>query len=260
MAIQSNASTEEVAGGGREFYSGLTNVKIVAVNPTMDELHALEVNVKQEPVYSGTTNDQDWNKATFWLENEDNKFKLDFFLRNNNKESKTGKFLWINNVGQSTWSTDEPTYDWWKTEGQRKAYEGERELIDFTKAWANVAAGGTVFFDTMSDIVQGNVKELKDLATALKDNELRVLIGVKDDKYQGVYTGYFGRVKPQRDDLFIKALNDEYSQFKNHDFNADLKWGKHVSTASLVTPDTIGENDDWVTNGQTAPVAEDLPF
>ena len=49
MAIQSNASTEEVSGGGREFYSGLTNVNVVAVNPTMAELHALDVNVKQEP-------------------------------------------------------------------------------------------------------------------------------------------------------------------------------------------------------------------
>tara|TARA_R110002051_G_scaffold102168_1_gene173296 strand:- start:463 stop:1236 length:774 start_codon:yes stop_codon:yes gene_type:complete len=245
MAIQSNDSTLEVAGAGREFYSGLTNVNVVAVNPTMDELHALDINVKQEPAYSGITNEQAWNKATFWLENEDGKFKLDLFLRNSRKESKTGKFLWVNNVGQSTWSTEEPTYDWWKTEGQRKAYDGEVDLIEFTKAWANVAAGGTVFFDTISDIVQGNVKELKDLAVALKSNQLRVLIGVKDDKYQGVYTGYFGRVKPQRNDLFIKALNDEYKQFKNHDFNANLEWGKHVSTASLVTPDTIGEDDDW---------------
>ena len=257
MAIQSNASTEEVTGGGREFYSGLTNVKVVAVNPTMSELHAIGVNIKQEPAYSGTTNDQDWNKVTFWLENEDDKFKVDFFLKNSTKESKTGKFLWLNNVGQSTWSTDEPTYEWWKTDGQRKAYDGEVDLIEFTKAWANVAAGASVYFDTMSDIVNGNVAEIKTLATALKNNQLRVLIGVKDDKYQGVYTGYFGRVKPQRDDLFIKALNDEYSQFKNHDFNADLKWGRHISTASLVTPDTIGENDDWVSE----PVAvEDNPF
>ena len=77
MAIQSNASTEEVSGAGREFYSGLTNVNVVAVNPTMAELHALDVNVKQEPAYSGTSNDQAWNKVTFWLANEDGKFKLE---------------------------------------------------------------------------------------------------------------------------------------------------------------------------------------
>ena len=33
MAIQSNASTEEVIGGIK-LYSGLTNVNIIAVNPT----------------------------------------------------------------------------------------------------------------------------------------------------------------------------------------------------------------------------------
>ncbi len=257
MAIQSNASTEEVTGGGREFYSGLTNVKVIAVNPTKDQLNALDINIKTEPAYSGTTNDQDWNKVSFWLQNDDGKYRLDFFLRKEHKQSKTGKYQWINNTGQNTWSEDAPTYEWWNSEGQRKAYEGEVDLIEFTKAWANVASGASVYFDTIDDIVNGNVTEIKTLASALQNNQLRVLIGVKDDKYQGIYTGYFGRVKPQRDDLFIKALNDEYTQFKNHDFNADLKWGKHISTASLVTPDTIGENDDWVSE----PVAvEDNPF
>ena len=64
----------------------------------------------------------------------------------------------------------------------------------------------------------GNINELKALVHTLSSNEVRVLIGVKDDKYQQVYTKYFGRVKPQRDDLFIKALNDDYGSF-NADFN-----------------------------------------
>ena len=37
--------------------------------------------------------------------------------------------------------------------------------------------------------------------------------GVKDDKYQGIYTGYFGRVRPQRDDLFMKALKSKMYLF-----------------------------------------------
>jgi hypothetical protein len=50
MAIQSNASTAEVVGGIKTF-SGLTNVTVKAVNPTMAELHAMDINVKQEPNY-----------------------------------------------------------------------------------------------------------------------------------------------------------------------------------------------------------------
>ena len=50
MAIQSNASNQEVVGGIKT-YSGLTNVRVIAVNPTMAELHKLDINVKQEPNY-----------------------------------------------------------------------------------------------------------------------------------------------------------------------------------------------------------------
>ena len=39
MAIKSNDSNKEVAGGGIKLYSGLGNFKIIAVNPTLAELH-----------------------------------------------------------------------------------------------------------------------------------------------------------------------------------------------------------------------------
>jgi len=241
--IQSNASTEEVVGGIKTF-SGLTNVKVIAVNPTMAELHALDINVKQEPNYTIEFSGEAYNKVVFWVANADGNFKLEILMQNKPRVSQTGKHQWMNAVGQSTWSEDSPTYDWWKKEGERKAYTGEETLINFTKAWANVASGDEVTFDTMAAISNGDVTEIKALATNLNTNEARVLIGVKDDKYQQVYTKYFGRVKPQRDDLFVKSLNDEYGSF-NADFNTDLLWGTHVSTATLVSPDTIGEDDDW---------------
>ena len=243
MAIQSNASTEEVVGGIKT-YSGLTNVKVIAVNPTMAELHAMDINVKQEPNYKVSFSDQDYNKVVFWLNNEDGNFKLEVLMTNTPRVSQAGKHQWINAVGQSTWSTDAPSYEWWKSEGQRKAYVGEETLINFVKAWANVASGDEVSFDTMPAIANGDLSEIKELVKALSNNEARVLIGVKDDKYQQVYTKYFGRVKPQRDDFFVKALNDDYGSF-NADFNADLKWGTHRPTMDLVTPDTIEEEDDW---------------
>ena len=260
MAIQSNASTQEVVGGIKTF-SGLTNVNVIAVNPTMAELHAMDINVKQEPNYDVSFSDQEFKKIAFWLSNDDGNFKLEILVNNTPKQSKTGKFQWLNNVGQSTWADDAPTYEWWKKEGERKAYTGEETLISFVKAWANVASGDEVSFDTIASIVTGDVTEIKSLITALVSNQVRVLVGVKDDKYQQVYTKYFGRVKPQRDDLFVKSLNDDYGSF-NADFNADLKWGTHTSTADLISPDAPAEDEDWtaqpaVTNGQTD---EDLPF
>ena len=260
MAIQSNASTEEVVGGIKT-YSGLTNVKVMAVNPTMAELHAMDINVKQEPNYKVEFSGEEYNKIVFWLSNEDGNFKLEILMQNKPKVSQNGKHQWMNAIGQSTWSEEAPTYEWWKKEGERKAFTGEETLINFVKAWANVASGDQVYFDTMPAIANGTLPEVKELVKSLANNQVRVLIGVKDDKYQQVYTKYFGRVKPQRDDLFIKALNDDYGSF-NADFNADLKWGTHVATATLVTPDTINEDEDWTgepakTNSVTA---DDLPF
>jgi len=241
--IQSNASTEEVVGGIKTF-SGLTNVTVKAVNPTMAELHAMDINVKQEPNYEIEFSGEAYNKIVFWLVNPDGNFKLEILMQNKAKVSQNGKNQWMNAIGQSTWSEDAPAYEWWKKEGERKAYTGEETLINFVKAYANVASGDEVYFDTMAAIANGDLTELKALVANLSTNEVRVLIGVKDSKYQQVYTKYFGRVKPQRDDLFIKALNDDYGSF-NADFNADLKWGTHTSTATLVSPDTISEEEDW---------------
>ena len=261
MAIKSNASTEEVMGGMKTF-SGLTNVNVVAVNPTMAELHAMDINVKQEPNYSVEFSGEAYNKVVLWLSNSDGNFKLEILMQNKSRVSQTGKHQWMNAIGQSTWSTEAPSYEWWKKEGQRKAYTGEETLINFVKAWGNVASGDEVTFDTMDAIAAGNTAEVKSLVTALAGNQVRVLIGVKDSKYQQVYTKYFGRIKPQRDDLFIKALNDDYGTF-NADFNTDLSWGPHVSTATLVSPDAVEEEEDWSmpdTPQDANKVTTDAPF
>lgn len=258
MAIQSNASTEAVAGTGVTLYSGLTNMKVLGVNPSMAELHAMGVNVKQEPSYEVSFSNQDYNKIVFWVGNSDTKVKVEILMQPAVRTSQTGKKQWINSFGATTWSEDAPSYDWWKAEGQRPAYVGEETLIEFTKAWANVAAGDEVSFNNIASIASGDVSEIKALATALLSNEVRLLVGVKDDKYQTVYTKCFGRIKPQRDQYFIKSLNDDYGAF-NADFNADLVWGTHVATATLVAPDAPDENADWTTSTKEA-VSEDLPF
>jgi len=169
-------------------------------------------------------------------------------MQSKHRVSQSGKNQWMNNIGQSTWSEDTPTYDWWKnTDTSRKAYTGEETLISFIKAWANVAYGDEVTLDTMDKIVKGDTTELKALVGLLAENQVRLLVGVKDGKYQTVYLKCFGRVKPQRDDFFVKALNDEYSTF-NAEFNTDLQWGTFVPQLAVVTPDeeTVSETDTWV--------------
>lgn len=257
MALTSNPISSEVAGGGLKLYSGLTNVNVIAVNPTLEELHNLGIKLKQEPVYTISMGDQEYNKVVFWVKNETGSYKIEILMQSSHRVSQSGKHQWMNSIGQSTWSEDAPSYDWWKSDGERKAYVGEETLINFAKCWANVASGDEVTFDTIAKIAAGDVAELKKYVAALKDNPVRVLIGVKDDKYQIVYTKYFGRAYANpRDNYFVKALNDEYGAF-NADFNADLVFGEHKPTATLISPDSSTEDEDWTSSDDSA---TDLPF
>lgn len=249
MAIKSNQSTEEVVGGGIQLYSGLSNFNVIAVNPTLDELHELGIMLKSEPNYYVEFSGKEYFKLTFWIKNEDLTTRFEILMNAEPRVSQSGKHQWLNNAGQSTWSNDAPTYDWWKTEGTRHAFTGEETLINFAKAWANVANGDDVYFESIDKIVKGDVAEVKALVKVLSGNQVRLLIGVKDGKYQSVYTKVFGRIKPERDDLFIKNLNDEYGVF-NAEFDTTLAWGPFSPQLSLVTPDAEDdspeENDDWV--------------
>ena len=249
MAIKSNDSNVEVAGGGIKLYSGLGNFKVIAVNPTMAELHELGIMVKQDPNYFVELNGAEYFKLTFWIKNDDLTTRFDILMNGSERVSQTGKNQWINAIGQSTWSDGEPEYDWFKKEGLRKALTGEETLINFVKQWANVANGDEAYFDSIAKIVKGDVAEVKALVKLLENNEVRLLIGVKDGKYQTVYTKVFGRVKPQRDDLFVKNLNDDYGTF-NAEFDTTLSWGVFTPELAVVTPDAdsdnVSEDEDWV--------------
>jgi len=248
MAIKSNSSEQEVTGGGVTLYSGLSNFNVMAINPSMGELHEMGIKVKAEPNYFVEFSGEEYFKLTFWIKNEDLTTRMEILMQNKERVSQSGKNQWMNSTGQSTWSEGAPSYDWWKNpETSRKVYTGEETLINFIKGWANVAYGDEVSFDTMSKIVKGDTTELKALVSMLASNQVRLLIGVKDGKYQSVYLKNFGRVKPQRDDLFVKSLNDDYGSF-NAEFNTDLGWGTFVPQLAVVAADETAsdENDTWV--------------
>jgi hypothetical protein len=255
MAIESNNSEEVVAGGGYQLYTGIAAVSVVAVNPTQAELQEIGINAKEEPKYSVEINGEEFNKIVFYLRHDDPNItvRFDILTKPEHRMSKNGKAMWINNVGQMTWSEEAPAYEWWKnSDTSRKAYVGEDTLVNFTKAWANVANGGKISFDTIDAIMKGDVKELKQLIKALEANKLRVLIGVKDEKYQTVYNRHFGRLKPANDSLFVKALNEDYGSF-NAEYTKDLKFG--VYSPTMIVADAKDEspfkadddsNDAWM--------------
>ena len=119
--------------------------------------------------------------------------------------------------------------------------------MDFIKAYANVANGDECAFETIDRIMAGDVTEIKQLVNALSDNRVRVLLGVKDGRYQQVYTKHFGRLKPFRKDLFIKQLNDDYGAF-NAEYNSTLELEKYVPGLIAPDPEPVAEaavESDW---------------
>jgi hypothetical protein len=259
MAIASNDSSVEVGGGGIPLYCGVATVNVIAVNPTLGELHSLGINVKSEQNYTGILmGERVLNKLTFWVRNAEHEFttRFDILVQPEERpESRTGKYQWINKFGQTAWGTENPStqYEWFKNEGVRRSYVGEEMLIDFMRAWANVGRDGECAIDDIAAVTSGDVTELKQYVSSLKENRLRLLMGVKDDKYQTVYTKHFGREKPRRDDLFIKALNEDYGDFRAEYDPNDLtlkKWEPGVvqpnDTAASTESAEADVAADWI--------------
>lgn len=256
MAFVSNSSEQEVSSGSVPLYVGIAAVKVEAVNPTLNELNDLGINMKTEPEYLGVSiGGDEYNKVVFWLKHEGPDFfsKLEVLIKPEAKVSQSGKTQWTNNIGQFAYAENKASeaYEWFKDEGVRKAFVGEEILIDFVKAFANVANGDDCYFETAQNIAKGDVKEVKELVKQLPDNKVRVLLGVKDEKYQQVYTKHFGRLKPKRDDLFVKRLGEDWGAF-NAEYNSSLQL--EVYSPALIEADKdslpesmdTGSGSDWL--------------
>lgn len=213
-------------------------MRVIAINPTLGELSSIGINMKSEPNYTGISfGEQTKNKICFWLHNDEKNFntRMEILVEPTHRGlSKTGKTQITNKYGQVTWAESKDTApDWFKNEGVRPMYPGEETLINFLKAWANIPNDGECSLETIDNIMKGDVEELKSLCTELKDNKLRVLLGVKGEKYQQVYTRCFGRLKPKRDDIFVRALNQDYGDFRA-EYNEDLQFSAYEP--SVVAP------------------------
>jgi len=260
MAIKSNTSEEEVAGGDIKLYTGIIPMKVLAVNPTLAELHGMDIMFQKEPKYQVQFegNDGPTTKVVFWLGNEDTKVPLEILVIPGLWKSKTGKVKWLNISGDDLWSeiredgTPNPDHmkEWHKdTDTFYPCPRGIDTLTNFVKAWANVASGDEVKLETVKEISKGDVSELRELIKVLKGNSVRVLVYVRDGKYQAVYTEHFGRLRPERNDLFTKAMggNPPYSQI---DGEFSLPW--QVYSPGVVVPD---ENSTSIT--EDVPTEED---
>lgn len=219
MTSFNNAKKAEIRD--RKLYTGVVPVKIALVCPSETELREYlgTENVTVQPYRGANQSGQPQYRLDFWIEptsdaviatpfgTEPVEFKTKFSLWVSDRieTSKSGSIRIINNFGQSTWAEsvtaavnrlDKNGNRWFAEEGAREAREGEVQLFELLASYLNVDLNSKtnpegVGFNEFADIAEGDFRFIEEIITSNPDASVKVLIGVKDGKYQSVFTKVF---------------------------------------------------------------------
>lgn len=232
------------AGSGSASYSlytGITNLEVVLVNPTLTQIQEFNPNAKREPVYEQGT-------VEFWLRNDDVFTSVRFLLKPEAKVNLAGdKRVFTNDFGQSVYAPSmqyiKDTYAWFNQEGLREAYQGEVELMQFIRSWLAVPMKGKCKFINREAIFNGNLTELmetfaknkvtpkgdlRQVKVALMVTSTETDSGVK--RYHRVYARYFEPSWMTKLDSWQKELfNEDGSPRFSADMQNSLEYKKYVA-------------------------------
>jgi hypothetical protein len=263
MAFNANSSEIPVVKEGK-LYTGLANMKVVAINPNKAQLEQMGYKPQNEPSYTSTGEDnQQKVRMDFYLEGEapdgnSIRTKLAFFLENVHRTNKEGnKGEWINNLGRTAWGTEEAPpagFKWFDHETARPCKIGENEIHLFLINWLNIQPGDEAKLDNFEALFLGNYSELLKLLAANPQNRVRVLLGVKDGKYQAVYNRYFDRATNKKVNYWVSHIEKqtEAGYPPKEDFQGDLTLKEWVEVS------TVSDQEDLSDNGPSQ--VNDDPF
>lgn len=204
-----------------KLYTGLADVKVVAVNPTKEEAEKLGISMKADPVYTSvddTTGNRKVRIDIYVTSDKTSKIdKMAFFLEDAPRVSEKGNTQFINDFGDASFSesieaiASNPKMSWFKSDGIRPAFGGEADLIDFIKALLNIQKGSVAKLDNPKALFTGNVSEIAAIFKANPERKVQVLYTVRENDgnwYQGVYTKYFGRAGNTKTTYWQKHMDN----------------------------------------------------
>ena len=87
---------------------------------------------------------------------------------------------------------------WFDASTARAAKVGEADLHNFLINWLNISPNDEAKLDKFDALFLGDYSELRSLLSGAGTNEVRVLLTVRDGKYQAVYGRYFDRATNKR--------------------------------------------------------------
>jgi len=193
-------ATKGKNNGGGVKKIGLQEVKVIAINPTAEELQKmLGMDEPLEKEIEYVTEDKEGNTQvtiSIWVESviDGTKNSVRFYIKDKAKVSQAGKPQYINNVGTTCYSESKNLLPNWFThylnkekevigeKNFREAYDGEENLTAFIDNWLNKRD-----YKTTEDIrpeykklFRGNVKELKDLIGSDLEGNIIISLEVKN--------------------------------------------------------------------------------
>ena len=224
---------------GKKMYTGFAPIQIVAVNPSTKALAALlgidEDKVK-EPNYEGDNG----MRLDFWYVNHpdfktDLRGKFSLWVNNDTRTSQAGKKQFIDNFTRTSWAENlaalseaqaglDPSRRM-DLKSVREAKGGEETVYSLLKAYGNISPKEKPFvLDSWNSIAKGKGNELVDFFAHFNKANMgvKVLLGIKDDKYQDVCTKVFVNVNSKITDYVAKQVTGEYG-FKSFYGTFDFK-------------------------------------
>ena len=216
--------SSDVSASNYMLLTGVAKAKIVAINPNNEKLKKVDINVKEdakEPEYTGLEiNEEVYSKLKFLLRIEgdlempDKTIKhynqivnLEFLISNRDDASSTGNVKFINNFGNSAYSStkDNPKMGWfWKVGNPVPAKQGEVVVTEFLRAFLNTDIKSEGKIKNWAKIVNGDTNEIKGYIQNFINNFVYVLLGYKEVEKEGKISYYpvvFNR-------FFVRGGND----------------------------------------------------
>lgn len=234
----SNFGKGSDAGGVRKLFTGVENFKVIAINPTKEQLEKIygrEINY--DPQYMNETKVSDGDgerevkqiRLDFYLSNEDTQnpinTKISFYVSATHHKSQTGKLKVINDFGKTTWLTEEDikagsvpqNMSWYNTSGLKVARRGEEEVLDFIANLLNLPfdlskltdisdAYARVSKDEWNTIFGGDVT-LFEKGIESTNNKVGVLLGVKTKQDGGLTQSAYTRLSLRQYTLHSKKAD-----------------------------------------------------
>lgn len=275
---------EQVESEGFKRYTGVAPVKIIAVNPSKEELEKIyNTTYDKEPEYTGVQNDMPYARIDFIVKTIPEKSegidvisRLSFFLRKEYRfnRDKT-KIQIIDKYGRTAWATKEeadkhaiPQYASGAANispDYKPCHVGEEDLINFIKTYFNIPNvmeyinGKWVevenkeeceaYFNDIEKFFNNDFSELKSIPFVMATRSIKVLFGVRttDDgkEYQTIYS-----------QMFLRPGASDYSKL-----DAEIQSRKAAGALQNITYEVspIHEYKAEPTDVESMPLDEEAP-